>query len=427
MKKLRIIISATIFVFIAAAAISVSGIVLKSYDNYPKFKPFFNDKNTDYDVYFFGASNALNGIFPMQLWRDFGVTSYNFAWHKSTIALDYWLLRLTAKMHKPKIVFVDIFSIDSELLVDPNLYYAHGALDLFPLSTEKIRAINDIFKSRATKTEFFFPFYLYHNSWKKTPFPIIKSNLKKYALSDNNLLPTKGGELRAAITSSGRFNVDVSDFSKKQTTSIQYAQKIISYCRENGIIPVFMLVPYPTQDYMEEWKDFFCETLRSDGVSFLDMSRTVDFDTDKFDRFAHLNPLGAQKVTECIGNYITQELAKKIDLKKNPSVHEKWSRDYQVYKQFYNTKIISADTFSSTLSLLSNTDYRAEIFLSDEENLSELTRKIIGRLRENVTVFPSKELENQVKVSVFIKSNGGESKDSLLCEKKFIAKSIQIQ
>ena len=426
MKKTRVLISAITFIFLAVICLCIASLSLRSYDNYPKFKPFFNDKDTEYDVYFFGASNALNGIFPMQLWKEHKITSYNFAWHKSTIALDYWLLRLASKMHKPKIVFIDIFGIDSELKVDPNLYYAHGALDLFPLSKEKILALNDIFDGNDTKTEFLLPFYLYHNSWKKTNFSSIKSNISRFILTTKGLLPTKGGELRTGLTSPERFNITVNDFAQNHTTSFKYAEKIVSYCKENDIIPVFMLVPYPTQENMAEWKDFFISQICSDGTPFLDMTGLVDFDTDKFDRFAHLNPLGAEKVTGAIGKYISENLAQKAGLEKSDAERAKWNDDYGSYKKFYDAKITEAKTLSGTLTLMSNSDYRAELSVSEKAELDKNTMKILASLSENIKVHFSKADENKIEMSVFTKSGDG-SQESLLCKKKFSSETIKIQ
>ncbi len=43
---------------------------------YRHYIPFLKNR-TNYDIFFMGSSHMHNGIFPMQLWNDYGITSYN--------------------------------------------------------------------------------------------------------------------------------------------------------------------------------------------------------------------------------------------------------------------------------------------------------------------------------------------------------------
>ena len=42
-----------------------------------KYESFFQQEQ-DFDVLFMGTSHVINAIFPMELWNDYGVVSYNF-------------------------------------------------------------------------------------------------------------------------------------------------------------------------------------------------------------------------------------------------------------------------------------------------------------------------------------------------------------
>lgn len=39
----------------------------------------FIEHSDSYDVLFFGNSHMANGVFPMELWNDYGIVSYNLA------------------------------------------------------------------------------------------------------------------------------------------------------------------------------------------------------------------------------------------------------------------------------------------------------------------------------------------------------------
>jgi hypothetical protein len=54
-----------------------------------KYANFF-EQDEDFDVLFFGTSHVINGIFPMELWNEYGIVSYNFGGHGNEIATSYW-------------------------------------------------------------------------------------------------------------------------------------------------------------------------------------------------------------------------------------------------------------------------------------------------------------------------------------------------
>lgn len=91
MKK---IVSA-IFSFLAVVVLIVWGLGLLSditerKESKNKFGNFYQQEE-DYDVLFLGSSHILNGVFPMELWRDYGIVSYNLSGHGSRAAVNYWI------------------------------------------------------------------------------------------------------------------------------------------------------------------------------------------------------------------------------------------------------------------------------------------------------------------------------------------------
>ena len=62
-------------------------------DGARKYGPFFEDQQ-DYDVLFLGTSRVLDGISPMELWRDYGITSYNMGNSSECLEVTEWVLRL---------------------------------------------------------------------------------------------------------------------------------------------------------------------------------------------------------------------------------------------------------------------------------------------------------------------------------------------
>ena len=89
-----------VLLFIAAV---IGGLLLCDHvtrrdDSERKFRSFYDEKQ-DIDVFFMGTSHVLDDITPMELWRDFGVTSYNMGTSSECLGMTEWILKLTAEVH----------------------------------------------------------------------------------------------------------------------------------------------------------------------------------------------------------------------------------------------------------------------------------------------------------------------------------------
>ena len=60
-------------------------------DSERKYGAFFEEKQ-DFDVLFLGTSRVLDGVSPMELWRDYGLTGYNLSCYGNTLPVTYWIM-----------------------------------------------------------------------------------------------------------------------------------------------------------------------------------------------------------------------------------------------------------------------------------------------------------------------------------------------
>ena len=100
----------------------------------------------NFDVLFLGTSRAMDAFLPNELWLNYGITSYNFGNQGCNLPVEYWNLVEALSYAKPEIVVVDAYSIDSNQKV-ASIEYTHEALDWFPFSTTKIKAVTDLFNN----------------------------------------------------------------------------------------------------------------------------------------------------------------------------------------------------------------------------------------------------------------------------------------
>ena len=72
-----------------------------------KEKGTFVDKAGDCDVLLFGNSRIRDSVFPMELWNEFGITSYNLGLPGTTVQTYYWALVNALDYADPELVVVD--------------------------------------------------------------------------------------------------------------------------------------------------------------------------------------------------------------------------------------------------------------------------------------------------------------------------------
>lgn len=267
-----------------------------------RYDVFFEHKQ-DIDLFLLGNSHMLDGVYPIELWRDYGITAFNFGNTGEPMSNTYWTLRLLLQYRKPKAVVVDVSYLDRTQETEMFAYrFAHDFLDQIPLSAEKIRAVYALFP-KGKRQEFLFPLTLYHSRWEE----YIDGKPELYM----NVMPCMfGAELRV-----GRHEPDPYErtltVSGEEAAGEQALCDLIELCQREGIQVVLTVVPFPASTAYQE--KFNRAQLVADryGVAFinlLDVPELVDFETDCYDAGSHLNPDGATKATAYLGQWLSEHV-----------------------------------------------------------------------------------------------------------------------
>lgn len=109
--KGRKIISAVCFCMLLCLSVNIVSSILERKDSDFKYEPFKEQKQ-DFDILFIGTSHVLNGIYPMQLWRDFGMVSYNCGGHGNRMPTTYHMMLNLLEEHEPKLMVIDVAGIE---------------------------------------------------------------------------------------------------------------------------------------------------------------------------------------------------------------------------------------------------------------------------------------------------------------------------
>ena len=274
---LKRILGSILFLAILLGVLSYAAFVTKRKNSDEKYADFFNQEQ-DFDVLFFGSSRVLNGVYPMELWDDHGMVSYNFGGHGNYIPVSYWVWRNTMNYTKPKLVVIDTYYIEENNPYRENTQQVHLSTDAFPLSKTKYEMVQDLFGDEKSdfhknRNEFLFNFGSYHDRWSdltKDDFVI-------------NATPEKGAEMRIDVAD----ELETHWYREHEIPNLVgwtgdslgklYLKQWIKDCQDQGIEVLLIYLPhvasYEQQDVAIGTKQLAEEM----GVNYLNLLYFIGF------------------------------------------------------------------------------------------------------------------------------------------------------
>ena len=341
-------------------------------DSFIRFAEFHNQK-ANFDVLFLGTSHVRNAIFPMELWKDYGIISYNLGGSGNPFAITYWQLINALDYFSPSLIVLDcaFLSVDAKYR-HFNIGNYHSFLDSFPISANKLKMVFDLFESTHRKVEFIFTYVTYHDRWKK--------------LGKNDfIVPVgreKGAETRIGIAAPKRdLKIPATKKYEGNSLSVKYLEKILSLCAARNIEVLLTYYPFPAKEneILESHRVFeIAQKYKLDYLSYEELKALVDFDIDCFDSNSHLNPSGARKITRFLGQYVHNHY--NISDHRNDPKYASWHKEYQEYTQFKIGTIRNQKSLKNTLMLLSDRNFSYAVYFPNDRLYQN---KIIMKLLRN--------------------------------------------
>lgn len=263
-----------------------------------------------FDVTFLGASFVLYGIYPMELFRDYGIASYNLATGNQTMEASYYLAKESIEKDHPSLIVLDTnMAWKGEETLQSQ--YIHYITDTMPyLSRNRLAMIRNLSEEGESLLPLYFPLVAFHSRWEELDY-------------EDALPQAKEMEYGSKVT--GRREA-VKPFSEPESTGAQlpdisrkYIEKTIDLCRETGTQILLLSVPVIGQNkffdqdgFNQRWSSAKAveELAREKGVPCLNYfskvaSLGLDLQTDTYDG-EHLNRWGAAKLTSSIGSYLKE-------------------------------------------------------------------------------------------------------------------------
>lgn len=316
----------------------------------------FYKYSEDYDVLFLGSSRMTMGVFPMELWNDYGITSYNLANYGQWLPVDYWVLKNALEYATPKLVVIDVYFICSSLKYsEPDIALMHDMFDSMPLKRNKVEAVVDLLP-RERRMEFLFDFSFYHSRWDKIDsifHDMGYSVTEKGANMDHTHNLEKAQVTRVIPTPKfARDQMDTNEYVSKE-----YLRKIIEMCQEKEIDVLLTALPCSIPESMQVALNSAYAIAEEYDIAYLDLIKEdafINYYTDFFDE-AHLNSSGAKKTTHIIGEYISKNYA--LNDWRESYIAPRWNQDFKEYKEYKLEWLKQQNELDAFLMLLSDKEY----------------------------------------------------------------------
>lgn len=363
-KKIKRLASCVATVCLTAVFLSALTNLTERKASDQKYADFFSQK-ADFDVLFMGTSHVLNAVFPMELWYDYGIVSYNFGGHGNEVATTYWVMENALEQTTPKVVVIDCLAVEKQQKSSEVFSFLHLSLDAFPLNLTKIKAVWDLLddpvteqriaegkavKSKSseprTKIGLLWDFAVYHSRWNDLG--------REDFVSAPSL--EKGAESRIAVARGKLDRIPRDQKMKPGTTGDRYLRKMIEDCQRRGIDVILTYLPFPAEKYRQKTANYIYDVAEEYGVdylNFLDLD-VIDYQTDLYDEASHLNPSGARKITDYFGRWLTEHYG--IPDRREDPEYASWHGDYDQYAAMKNRNLTERKDLYEYLMLLKGDD-----------------------------------------------------------------------
>ena len=109
-------------------------------------------------------------------------------------------------------------------------------------------------------------------------------------------------------------------------------RRIVAFCRERGVLPVFTAIPYPAEPARQRMMNSARLLAEELGVPFFNLfdGGVVDFSVDCYDPGSHLNPDGAVKVTRALGEALSELLPPRMHTREEEA---DWADGYRQFSE----------------------------------------------------------------------------------------------
>ena len=290
----------------------------------------YYDSDMPHEVLFIGDCEVYENFSTVEMYREYGISSYIRGSAQQLTWQSYYLLEDTLRYETPKVVVFNVLALKYN---EPQKEaYNRMTLDGMRWSSSKWNSIEESMTEDENMLEYIFPFLRYHSRWSS-----LNSDDFEYAFH-YNINTFNGYYMRCDTKAELAFPPAprLLDYELGKN-SMYWLDRITTLCEENGIELVLIKAPTMFPYWYSEWDDQVSEYAQSHGVPYINFQNYrrqigLDMRIDTYDGGLHLNKTGAEKMADFFGGYLDRHY-ELTDYREVPEVAQQWDAVIQSYEE----------------------------------------------------------------------------------------------
>ena len=395
--KIKKIIKSMVFVLISCAV-------------YALILPMFRDKSIErvsseyskypkktFDVIFTGSSVMMNAIYPLELYENYGISSFNLGCGSQRLASSYYLIKQALREQEPNLVVLDVYMIGA---TDMPEGFTHYVTD-FMHYPEKLEMIMDTI-SGDKQINYIYELGAYHGRWDSLTREDFQS---KQSIYREGTYGAKVHYFSEGFNGFGNITTEKEKLPEKQE---YYLRKIIELCQKNNVNIMLTLMPLDYskiignidrskwQLYWNEVQDI-ADEYNIEYLNFMYHYEELNLDLSKdTDGGTHLNAYGAEKMTKYMGDFLKRHY--KLEDVREREEYDYMKSDLLTFKR--NLKVLELienrdiGEYLELLKNIVNNQYEILVSVKDIQGYC-LDPHIIEKLKELVFLNAETLLEKE--------------------------------
>ncbi|MCH5190764.1 MAG: hypothetical protein J1F23_01225 [Oscillospiraceae bacterium] len=284
-KVIKRISGCTAFILILALLLILSSYILSPKSNEKAAgmenataNGILGERENSIDVLVLGDSEAYASISPMQMWEEYGFTSYVCSSSAQYLSYTEILLKRAFQNQSPKVVLLEANAI----------YRETSFMNSLAINAENLISV-----------------FKYHNRWKTLRINDFYDSVE-YTWTDDY----KGFNYSKTVlyTNNTNYMIETDKAAEIQLINENSVKSIAEFCKEHGA--EFFLFSAPSaKNWTYEKHNGVQKLADKYNITYVDLNLMhdeipIDWKTDTKDQGDHVNYYGAVKTTKFIGKYL---------------------------------------------------------------------------------------------------------------------------
>lgn len=291
---------------------------------------FYAEEENSLNIVSMGSSAMFRYVNNISLWKEYGLTSYNFCSpEQSLYALEY-MVDEVEKTQSPDVYLVDARQFLLNGSKEQKEVKLHQLIDNLKYSVNRCKIINKSISSWSDRLPFYLDIITYHDNWEQ-----LSADSFDYA-DNEKIYDTKGWVVIKTIREVdpvGEID-EVGEIPIDEDAEAELRYLLGLWAEEEKEV-VFVSTPWVIDEENQQKSNYVKRIVEEAGFRYFDGNRYqkemgLDYSKD-FYNARHVNAAGAEKFARVFGEYLTQEFQfTKIE---KESVVKSWEKAEVIYEE----------------------------------------------------------------------------------------------